>query len=248
MGMAAKKLPPVASEADDVEETVQFNFRIPKRLLAALDDWLADMNHGRRLGKVTRAEVLRAVLERDVVARPPLEQEDEMERDVQITLCDANGHVVSRSEEDVDILERVQWFAVDKNGKRAFYRGKLVRKQYLVERAPEDVQAAQKMADRDIRERNLNRVHAAAVLLSTPSGKKFFDEWCRSRRPTKLREQDISLPSDAVARLDLPWSRLMPPDRPPVRHQDASVELPFVMDEDPLERSGPSAARFTRGK
>lgn len=133
MGMAAAKLPPEAPPGEDGEETVQFNFRIPKRLLAALDAWLGDMNRGRRLGKVTRAEVLRAILERDVVARPPLEQAANPSGRVQAVLHDIDGRELACEDDDsINEQKRIRWFLEDH---RIAYRAVLVRKHFVVKSA-----------------------------------------------------------------------------------------------------------------
>ncbi|MCC6494967.1 MAG: hypothetical protein IT193_01775 [Propionibacteriaceae bacterium] len=70
--MAAKRLPPPPAGAEE-DRLVPFNMRMPESILAALDAWVDDLNRGRTLGKVTRSDVIRALLIRGARERPDLE-------------------------------------------------------------------------------------------------------------------------------------------------------------------------------
>ena len=67
MTMAAKKSAPA-----DPNELVPFNFRMPRSILDGLDTWVDELNAGRALGKVTRSDLIRAVLEKAIRERPDL--------------------------------------------------------------------------------------------------------------------------------------------------------------------------------
>lgn len=71
MSMAAAKLPP----PDAGEDLIPFNMRMPRRIVEALDEWVEDLNRGRRVGKVTRSDVVRVLLERGAVLRPSLDEQ-----------------------------------------------------------------------------------------------------------------------------------------------------------------------------
>lgn len=71
--MAAAKLPPEADE----DELIPFNMRMPKRIVEALDSWVGDLNRGRRVGRVTRSDVVRVLLERGAALRPSLDEDGE---------------------------------------------------------------------------------------------------------------------------------------------------------------------------
>jgi len=72
MAMAAKKLP-ASSASTDNDKLTPFNMRMPDSLLEALDAWVDDLNKGRALGKVTRSDLIRVVLEKACRDRPDLE-------------------------------------------------------------------------------------------------------------------------------------------------------------------------------
>jgi len=55
------------------DELIPFTMRMPRSILEALDAWIADINRGRKVGKVTRSEVIRVLLERGALQRLPLE-------------------------------------------------------------------------------------------------------------------------------------------------------------------------------
>jgi predicted transcriptional regulator len=72
MGMAAKRLD-AADEADE-QSTTQFNVRVPKFLLRDLDAWLAEINKGRRVGLMTRSDLVRLVLDRACREKPDFDK------------------------------------------------------------------------------------------------------------------------------------------------------------------------------
>lgn len=57
------------------DELIPFTMRMPRSILEALDAWIADINRGRKVGKVTRSEVIRVLLERGALQRLPLEDD-----------------------------------------------------------------------------------------------------------------------------------------------------------------------------
>lgn len=70
--MAARKLTPVTGEHPDDNETIQFNVRIPRFLLRDMDAWLTSINEGRRVGRVSRSDLVRLVLDKACRERPDL--------------------------------------------------------------------------------------------------------------------------------------------------------------------------------
>lgn len=52
---------------------VQINLKMPPELLEAVDAWVEDLNRKRSWPKMTRSDVIRAVLERACRERPDLE-------------------------------------------------------------------------------------------------------------------------------------------------------------------------------
>ena len=61
------------AKADD--DLIPFSMRMPRSIVEALDAWIADLNRGRNVGKVTRSEVVRVLLERGALQRPSLDDD-----------------------------------------------------------------------------------------------------------------------------------------------------------------------------
>lgn len=70
--MPAKKVDP--APAEDPDELVPMNFRAPRRLGPALDRWVADLNKTRTWPKMTKPDLMRAVLEWAAKTRPDFEK------------------------------------------------------------------------------------------------------------------------------------------------------------------------------
>lgn len=66
MTMAARRHDPPKSNL------TPFTMRMPDDILAGLDAWVDEMNAGRALGRVTRSDLIRAVLEKAIRERPDL--------------------------------------------------------------------------------------------------------------------------------------------------------------------------------
>jgi hypothetical protein len=84
--MATKR----ALEVEGDDELMNLNLRVPRRLVAALDEWVRDLNRGRRIRLVTRTDVLRVLAERAAVLRPSLEEVGTPDEPVAV-LEDASG-------------------------------------------------------------------------------------------------------------------------------------------------------------
>lgn len=63
----------MSQEDDNDDELIPFNMRMPRSIVEGLDAWRDELNRGRRVGRVTRSDIVRVLLEDGIAKRHDLD-------------------------------------------------------------------------------------------------------------------------------------------------------------------------------